>query len=148
MGPRRFEHLACRNVARDAAVALLRVLVLTALVLVALGPALGPFARELGASTEHACACGMKPGTCGCPACARLLHQDDAAPEGLVAALGSCDDHGAASPSARLPLALVPPSVVVSPRPPSGIFLPIAPPSWVPSDSDGPPTPPPRLIAV
>ena len=36
-----------------------------------LGPMRGVLARALGAF-DHACACGMAPGTCGCPACARL----------------------------------------------------------------------------
>ena len=39
----------------------------------ALGPAVDPVLRLLG-QTAHACACGMEPGTCGCPECARLAH--------------------------------------------------------------------------
>ena len=36
-----------------------------------LGPALAPLNAAADAAT-HVCACGMKPGTCGCPECAQL----------------------------------------------------------------------------
>lgn len=137
-----------RATARDLAVALLRVVVLGALVLVALGPALGPFARALGATDEHACACGMKPGTCGCAACARMLHQDEPATPRLVAVLGSCDDHGPASLSAPLPIALVPEGIRVAPSPRAGDLPAASPPGSPPSLGDPPPTPPPRLFTV
>jgi hypothetical protein len=44
-----------------------------------LGPGLGGVLRAVGGEHEHTCACGMKPGTCGCPACARLEHERRAA---------------------------------------------------------------------
>lgn len=40
----------------------------------AFGPALDPVLRLLG-QVGHACQCGMEPGTCGCPECARLERQ-------------------------------------------------------------------------
>jgi hypothetical protein len=38
---------------------------------VALGPARTTIERALGGEPVHACACGMKRGTCGCPYCER-----------------------------------------------------------------------------
>jgi hypothetical protein len=141
--------VACRRLARDVAGTLGPLLVLALLVLVALGPALGPLARELGADDAHACACGMKPGTCGCPACARLLGQDDPGrlPE-RVAVLGACDDHGQGHLFTPLPLGLVPPGAVVAVSPRGGVLLSLSRSTWVPSEGDAPPTPPPRRLSV
>ncbi len=57
------------------------ILVVTAAPLL-LGSAFGAAVTALGAEGDHFCACGMEPGTCGCPACAKLgkLQHKRAAP--------------------------------------------------------------------
>jgi hypothetical protein len=72
---------------------------------VALGGAAGPLARALGAQEEHLCKCGMEPGKCGCPECARLerdrLH--DAAPDLVSTLKKPCDQDRAAIAFDALP---------------------------------------------
>ncbi len=60
---------------------------------VGLGPAGGRILRVLGAQA-HLCKCGMKPGTCGCPECARLeqARLDDRTPCPIPAMRRHCDD--------------------------------------------------------
>lgn len=70
-----------------------------------LGPAMGPLVRALGgAVTEHACACGMKRGQCGCPLCvaeekARLYESKH------ITVRTNCNDDGVAPVVAIAPLA-------------------------------------------
>lgn len=52
-------------------------------------------ARALGGGAEHHCACGMAPGTCGCPECAELEHAKRETTERLAGHAilrSSCDD--------------------------------------------------------
>jgi hypothetical protein len=71
-----------------------------------LGPGSAWVLRALGGAPEHQCACGMKPGTCGCPECARIEHERSEAKRPLpYAALRStCEDSDAPLASAALPL--------------------------------------------
>jgi hypothetical protein len=75
------------------------VVVLAAAALVALPMLAGPGAtglvRALGGSAEHHCACGMAPGTCGCPDCAQLEQEKKDTNErlaGHAVLRSSCDD--------------------------------------------------------
>jgi hypothetical protein len=133
----------------EVAATLLPLLVLALLAFVALGPAVGPFARALGALDEHTCACGMKPGTCGCPACALLLQQGDPArlPE-QVATLGSCDDHTPGSLAAPLPLGVLPAGGVVLVSQRDGSLPRLGGSTVPPAAGPAPPTPPPRRLTV
>jgi len=127
----------------------LAALVLALLVPLTLGPALRPLARQLGATTPHSCACGMRPGTCGCPECERLLHGDGTAPVPTEhASLGQCDEHGQAPLAAGLPPAIVPPGVALARSRPGPLLTAVPPPSSRPRVADAPPTPPPRTVAV
>jgi len=139
----------CRHGLREVGSFVASTVVLALLVVVALGPALGPLVRQVAASDEHACACGMKPGTCGCPECARLLAQDDAFHlPSRVDALGSCDDHGLGPLPTPLPLGVLPSGSFVALTPPAGLLLSLSPLAWSPAPRKSPPTPPPRRFSV
>ncbi len=114
----------------------------------ALGPALAPLTRALGVAPEHACACGMKPGTCGCPECERLLREGDAPVPTTHATLGSCDDHGSRSLASALPPCFVPPAFAVAASPHVGLLAPVPPPPRLSTQPSPPPTPPPRYTLV
>ena len=58
---------------------------------VALGPARTTIERALGGEPAHTCACGMKRGTCGCPACERLEQEAKKASK-HVAIRNACED--------------------------------------------------------
>lgn len=60
---------------------------------VALGPARATIERALGGEPSHACACGMKRGTCGCPECERL-EQEAKKISKHVAVRNACEDDG------------------------------------------------------
>src|SRR5580700_11438642 len=107
------------------------------------GPSTRAIAGALGVF-EHACACGMAPGKCGCPACERIererLHHGPR-PE----LESNCEREGAAIPGSALPPCVLPGGIAldvpfVSERasrpPPASLHL---------ADIDGPPTPPPRV---
>jgi len=112
----------------------------------ALGPALAPLISALGGEGDHACACGMKPGTCGCPECALLAGAGSAVPD-AHASLRSCDDHRVAPPSG-LPPGVLPAGFVVAPAPSFGLVASSPPVSVSPGDRAPPPTPPPRRIVA
>jgi hypothetical protein len=123
---------------------LLRLLAtLLVLVPIGLGPALVPVLRaahEMG----HTCACGMAPGKCGCPACARLEKERQHAQAVVPVLKPTCDDDGTILPAAPLPLCALQGEV--------------GSPFWLDESSiagrstshpkvrgaEGPPTPPPR----
>src|SRR5580692_5801535 len=106
---------------------------------IGLGPATGAIARALGA-LDHACACGMAPGKCGCPACARLERERHRqAPEPVLKS--NCEREGAVVPTAPLPLCVLPGEIVLDAP---VLEEPLAPPPLTrlhPADGDGPPTP-------
>jgi hypothetical protein len=67
---------------------------------VALGPARTTIERALGGEASHACACGMKRGTCGCPECERI-EQEAKRTAMHVAVRNACEgDDGLARPPA------------------------------------------------
>lgn len=104
----------------------------------------------LGGDVSHKCACGMKPGTCGCPECARLekQRQDDERPRPYPVFKPSCD------PASVLAVAGAAPFVLAASP---GAMLP-APRATVLRDAPGfalatqitlePPTPPPRIASA
>lgn len=116
----------------------------------ALGPALGPVLRALGAQETHLCKCGMKPGKCGCPDCARLEHERQLAHrQGAVPALGShCDDDEATIVFGALPVAAVASSTVTIPAASRERVAALSSPLPPALRDLDPPTPPPRLLAA
>ena len=115
---------------------------------VAFGPAFGGFLRLVASQAEHHCACGMKPGTCGCDECARLeaeLRADaKAKPHPVVKATCDGDDEAAVRVHA-LPLADPPAraSMLAMARPQEDVgHVTLA--DVSPRDRLRPPTPPPR----
>lgn len=124
--------------------ALVRLLAtLMVLVPIGLGPALMPVLRvfhEMG----HTCACGMAPGKCGCPACARLENERRHGPGAIPVLKATCDDDGTTLPSAPLPpCALQSDAVAPFTLDESMIAIRAVGPPKV-RGADGPPTPPPR----
>lgn len=122
------------------------ILVVTAAPLL-LGSAFGAAVTALGAEGDHFCACGMEPGTCGCPACAKLgkLRAESRAHDlQHVVARSSCDDSPAPPGVPSLPESVVPASTFISPA--SSSYLRAAPPPTPPLERGRarPPTPPPR----
>jgi hypothetical protein len=124
--------------------ALVRLLAtLIVLVPIGLGPSLVPVLRavhEMG----HTCACGMTPGKCGCPACARLEQQRHDGPRAIPILKATCDDDGTTLPAAPLPLCALQSDVVrpLSLDPTLLSVRPVGSPNV--RGADGPPTPPPR----
>jgi hypothetical protein len=119
------------------------VVMLAVLAPIALGPATGAIARALGA-LDHACACGMAPGKCGCPACVRLereRHRQATQP----VLKSNCEREGAVVPTALLPPCVLPGEFVID-APGLEEALSLSPLTRLhPTDRDGPPTPPPRV---
>jgi hypothetical protein len=75
----------------------------------ALGAAMGPVLRELGATQTHQCKCGMRPGTCGCRECSLLEHERRVAHvhDSVPACRRHCDDDAPAVLSSALPAGLL-----------------------------------------
>jgi hypothetical protein len=86
----------------------------------ALGAAMGPVLRELGAAQEHVCKCGMPQGRCGCPACALLEMERRAGhvPDAIPALKRHCDDDASLVPFTSTAVALVPPQLHILPATP------------------------------
>ncbi len=119
----------------------------------ALGPAAGVVLRELGAATQqHVCKCGMAPGKCGCPECAKLERERLAehVPGPVPAFKRHCDDEAPAMPlGAPLPAGVVGGDVLALLPPPAGDRVRVAAAvRLVPSVDHEPPTPPPRIATV
>lgn len=118
----------------------------------ALGAAMGPMMRELGEAQSHTCKCGMQPGKCGCPECARLEDERRAehrqTPE--PALKRHCDDDAPAMPlGAPLPSGVLAATTTDLLSVPAGDRQPIAAGvAFVPSADLEPPTPPPRIATV
>jgi hypothetical protein len=116
--------------------------VVAAVLPLAFGPALERLAFALTGEAEHACACGMKPGTCGCPRCERLAGADvTPAP---TATLSSCDNHGKGALGARLPPCVFASGFVVAEAPAAGVLETTLVATARPRGPDAPPTRPPR----
>jgi hypothetical protein len=118
----------------------------------ALGGATGPLVRALADAQEHVCKCGMKPGTCGCPECAKLERERraDHAPSPVPVLKRHCDDEAPAMPlGAPLPTGVLPATATGSLGPARGERSPVAAAlGFVPAVELSPPTPPPRIDAV
>ncbi|HEY6462354.1 MAG TPA: hypothetical protein VIY73_19435 [Polyangiaceae bacterium] len=118
----------------------------------ALGGATGPLVRALADAQEHVCKCGMKPGTCGCPECAKLERERraDHAPSPVPVLKRHCDDTAPAMPlGAPLPTGVLAASITDALPLSRGERLPVAASAaFVPSLDCEPPTPPPRIAAV
>jgi len=115
-----------------------------------LGPAMGPLTAALGGAFEHRCACGMVPGTCGCPECARVEHQRlrDHAPVPYSIVRSQCEDDEVAPGFVGLPLALAaPPGFIIMEPAESTLVLP-RPPEALSREETEPSTPPPRRVAA
>jgi hypothetical protein len=83
---------------------------------VALGPARMTIERALGGEPSHACACGMKRGTCGCPECERL-EQEAKRPSKHVAVRSTCEDDDGFVRAPAMPIVTppnAPPLVIVA----------------------------------
>jgi hypothetical protein len=116
---------------------------------VLLGPATGAVLHLLGAEAVHHCACGMKPGECGCPECARLeeRRRDDAQPTAFRVIKPACDDDDLFETFA-LPEAIEAPRDAVAPPALAAIVPDIARDRlWAPPAPE-PPTPPPRSLST
>jgi hypothetical protein len=117
----------------------------------ALRAAADPLRREFGGLDEHVCKCGMKPGKCGCPDCAKLEEERRAerAPSPLPVLRLHCDDDAPAMPLGA-PLVSGVLAGALTNRPTSaGGRVPIARAGVPLSSADiDPPTPPPRLAAA
>jgi hypothetical protein len=76
------------------------------------GNAFGAWLRVVAPEVAHVCACGMKAGTCGCPACELLEKQrlDERAPKPYPVVRSQCDDD-----AEMVPTGTVPPCTVGSP---------------------------------
>jgi hypothetical protein len=123
-------------------------LVLAVFAPMSLGSALGPLSRALGGVAEHWCACGMVPGTCGCPECELLERQRqlDHTPRPYPVLRSQCSDGEIATGFPALPAA-VPPAPFVLPAPsPRPLAVSGAPPCAPSRDPLPPPTPPPRVV--
>lgn len=116
----------------------------------ALGPSMGPVLELLGGQSEHVCKCGMKPGTCGCPQCARddLARLDRRGRDVRPVVKDGCHQD---SPAVQF--AALPPAAPAG----GGALLPVPRGERLPRDSAfasafdrdlDPPTPPPRLASV
>ena len=143
MRPAAFALSSLRRLARNAT---MMVAMLVVLAPAGLGPSTRAIARALGVF-EHACACGMAPGKCGCRACERIERErDHHGPRRPRPELESdCEREGAAMPGSALPPCVLPGKIALdvlfvserAPRPPpASLHL---------ADIDGPPTPPPRV---
>jgi hypothetical protein len=116
-----------------------------------LGSAFGAAVTALGAEGDHFCACGMEPGTCGCPACAKLgkLRAESRAHDRQnVVARSSCDDSPAPPGVPSLPESLVPESLFVSAPSSSRLDPPPCPAAPLERGRARPPTPPPRSSEI
>jgi hypothetical protein len=82
---------------------------------VALGPARTPIERALGGEPSHACACGMKRGTCGCPECERVEREKETVSK-HIAVRNACEDDDGFVRAPATPLVIVPNAALVVAR--------------------------------
>ena len=113
-----------------------------------LGPAMMPLVHALGGEPTHTCACGMKRGTCGCPACAALERERTSKYVSTNPVVrNTCDDDEVApTPAAPCVPAFASGLVVAS----SSVraAAPLFAPQPICHNLDEPPTPPPRSANV
>jgi hypothetical protein len=116
----------------------------------ALGAAMGPVLRELGATQEHVCKCGMPQGKCGCPECAllELERKAERVPDAIPTLKSHCDDDASAVPFTATAVAVVPPQLHVLPATPLDAGVRFAPRIAPASPDLERSTPPPRFASV
>jgi hypothetical protein len=100
---------------------------------------------------EHACACGMAPGKCGCPTCERIEHErrtdgPSKAPRPTVK--NACEDPRVLLPGAPLPPCVPAGAVALLDAERTGYRAPPAPGQPAASPDLRPPTPPPRDLLL
>lgn len=120
------------------------VAMLAVLAPISLGPATGAIARALGA-LDHACACGMAPGKCGCPACARLQREREHQSVSRPVLESNCEREGTVLPTAPLPPCILPGELALDAPVLQDALASLVPTRLHAADRDGPPTPPPRV---
>jgi hypothetical protein len=117
----------------------------------ALGAAMGPAMRELGAdASAHQCKCKMGPGKCGCPACLQLdRERASERRQGSTPCLrGQCDLDGHAFPFAAPPVAVLAAASTMLPVP-RGERAAVHTASRRPTSlTEEPPVPPPRIASI
>jgi hypothetical protein len=116
----------------------------------AIGAAMIPLARELGGQQDHLCKCGMRPGRCGCPECARLERERlrEREPESALALKSHCDDDATAFAIAQMQSTLPPSRTATLPAAPGEPAATITRVPPIARPIDAPPTPPPRSVPV
>lgn len=149
---RRLAHALGRWVRLACTVATLAVVVAP----VALGAAVGPLMRELGADVSaHRCKCQMAPGKCGCPECVHLEKERASEqahaherhdPERVLR--GQCEKDGPAFPFAGPPAAVLASVAAALPVPVSDRLAVGMPAESPVSSTDEPAVPPPRIASI
>jgi hypothetical protein len=117
----------------------------------ALGAAMGPVVRELGAdASAHQCKCKMGPGKCGCPACLQLdRERASERRQGSTPCLrGQCDLDGQAFPFAAPPAIVLVAASTMLPVPRGERAAVNAASRPLPSATEEPPVPPPRIASI
>lgn len=141
-----------RSVARWLRVACAVVTLVVLAAPAALGSAMDPVLRMLGDTHGHLCKCGMAPGKCGCPDCARAEQErlSEHRAEATPTLKRHCDDEAPAMPlGAALPAGVLAASGTSTLPVPRGDRVPVVTrAALVPSADQEPPTPPPRLATV
>jgi hypothetical protein len=110
-----------------------------------LGPLLAPLERAV-AESQHVCACGMAPGTCGCPECERVERErlSTRARHPYPVLRGDCDHDSTLLGDAHPLPALLPAALAVRLPEPSELAPSHAPPALRSLGPPAPPKPPPR----
>jgi hypothetical protein len=117
----------------------------------ALGASMGPVLDLLGAQSEHLCKCGMAPGKCGCPECARSEQQTarEQVPDSVPTLRRHCEEGAPGLTFAALPGATESVGAIAVLPAPAGERTPRDLASRAHADrDDDPPTPPPRIAAA
>jgi hypothetical protein len=111
-----------------------------------LGPGFGALLQTLGAHASHTCACGMAPGKCGCPECARLeeTRKRESAPRPYPVLKSTCDDDSPAQFAAVVAPGVLGATFFCIDPPFEDAASPPAPPGWISFDGNAPPKPPPK----
>ncbi len=150
MGGNGLSRLRVRRPTSLAGIAFAIAVAFAVLAPMSLGPALSPLARALGGAAVHLCACGMVPGTCGCPECEELerQHKLDERPRPYPTFKSQCTDDEITAGFPALPPTVPLATFVLAGPPPDPIAQADSPPPARSRDPVRPPTPPPRSLAV
>jgi len=110
-----------------------------------LGPLLTPL-RVAVAEGHHVCACGMTPGTCGCPECERTERErlSPGAAEPAPVLKGECDDRQVPLGGGHVPAAIPPAPIALAAPSSVAAASPLGAPATHARGPTAPPTRPPR----